>query len=146
MFWKKFIIFVIDSLIHVFAWKKYPERGAEGQNIVLRRVLWITPPKPTLDFKMIVEEARLIVFLSQVQFLHDKLLIFSIKYYITMFWKPSKYALWFFSIQHMMIMVMMVMMFHQFSAEIWIPCYQNKICMITFAIIRLTNHLFTNWL
>lgn len=100
MFWKKswLIIFVIDSLIHVFAWKQYPDRGAECQSIVHRRVLWITPPKPTLHFKMIVEVTRLIVFLSQVQFLHDKLLIFSIKFYITMFWKPSKYVLWFISI------------------------------------------------
>lgn len=76
VFWKKswLIIFVIDSLIHVFVWKKYPDRGSEGQKIVHRRVLGNTPPEPTLHFKMIVEDTRPIVYLSQVQFLHDKLL------------------------------------------------------------------------
>lgn len=56
---------LVFSLIHVFAWKKYPDRGAEGQKIVHRRVLGITPPEPTLHFKIIVEDTRPIVYLSQ---------------------------------------------------------------------------------
>lgn len=44
----------------MFAWKKYQDRGAEGQKIVHRRVLGITPPEPTLHFKMIVEDTILI--------------------------------------------------------------------------------------
>lgn len=110
VFWKKswLIRFVIDSLIHVFAWTTYPYRRAEGQQIVHRCVLGITPLEPTFYFKIIVEDTRLIVYLNQVQFLHDKLLIFSIKFYITMFWKPSKDVLWFISIQQMVMMMMMI--------------------------------------
>lgn len=53
--------------MNVFAWKQYLDRGAEGQMTVLRHVLETTPLKPTLDFKMNVEDIRLIIYSNHVQ-------------------------------------------------------------------------------
>lgn len=62
------ILWILDSSKNVFAWNKYQNIGEEGQMIAHCRVLRDTPRKPTLNFIMIVEEIRLLVYLSQVQF------------------------------------------------------------------------------